>query len=184
MIDEAIGYLRREVRDYLGVSDAEVILENAHVLKEANNAGGVYISLVNVEEEATLKNSEHFVRINNTIEYKEPAIFVNLYLLFSFEFGAYSTTLLRLSQTIERFQSKRLFNAAGASATNPFPAGLDKLIVDYHNLGFEQLNHLWGIQGGAYFPSLLYKIRLVKVQRDESAAGPEVTTIQIDALPQ
>ena len=184
MIDEAIGYLRREVRDYLGLTDSEVVLDNAHVLKETGNQTGVYLSLVNVEEETTLKNLDHVVRSNNTVEYQEPPIHVNLYLLLSFEFSNYSTSLTRLSQTIERFQSKRLFNASSASGTNPFPAGLDKLIVDFHNLSFEEMNHLWGIQGGAYFPSILYKVRLVKVQRDESVAGSEVTAIQLDTIPQ
>jgi hypothetical protein len=44
----------------------------------------------------------------------------------------------------------------------------------------EALNHLWGVLGGAYFPSAVYKVRLVRIQRDVSLAGPEITTIQVE----
>lgn len=181
MINDAVDYIRREVRNYLGVDDTEVILDNVHVLKESQNNTGVYISLVNVEEETTLRNSPHTIRENNQVRYKEPPIFLNLYLLFSFEFSDYPASLLRLSQTVELFQNKRAFSAENEASGNPFPSTLELLVFDLYNMSFEQLNHLWGIQGGAYFPSVLYKVRLVKVQRDESVEGPEITTIQVDS---
>ena len=180
MINDAVDYIRREVRNHLGVDDSEVLVDNVHIIKEPDNANGVYISLVNVEEETALKNTSHHIRQNNQVHYKEPPVFLNLYLLFSFEFQNYSASLLRLSQTIELFQSKRSFSAENEAPANPFPPTLERLIFDFCNLNFEQLNHLWGVQGGAYFPSVLYKVRLVRVQRDESVEGPEITTIQVD----
>jgi len=50
------------------------------------------------------------------------------------------------------------------------------------NMNFEELNHLWGVLGGAYFPSVVYKVRLVKVQFDTATAAPEVTTIELDTV--
>jgi hypothetical protein len=94
-------------------------------------------------------------------------------------FSDYATSLLHLSQTIELFQHKPAFTAANQSAANPFPAVLEKLILDFYSLNLEQLNHLWSILGGAYFPAVLYKVRLVKVQRNETMAAPEITTIQV-----
>lgn len=180
MIDEAIDYIRQEVRLRLGISDAEVIAGNIHILKENANASGVYVSLVNLEEEIALKNTSHYTRVNGTVHYKEPPVYVNLFLLFAFDFSNYGTSLLRLSETIELFQSKPVFSAENDVPGNPFPPGLDRLTFSLFNLNFEQLNHLWGVLGGAYLPSVLYKIRLVKVQRDESIEGPEITTIQMD----
>ncbi len=180
MINEALEYIRRELRDDLGIDDAEVIINHAHLLKEISNDNGVYISLVNVEEEKVLKNTRHYLRINDQTFYQQPPVFLNLYLLFSFEFANYSTSLLRLSETIERFQSKPVFSAVNETATNPFPADLEKLIFDFYNLNFEQLNHLWAVLGGAYFPSVLYKVRMVKIQLDETIAGPEITRVQVD----
>ncbi len=180
MINETIEFIRRELRDYLEIDDAEAIINHAHVLKELTNDNGVYLSLVNIEEETVLKNSRHQVRVNDQLSYQQPPVHLNLYLLLSFEFGNYSTSLLRLSETIERFQSKPVFSAQNETAANPFPTGLEKLIFDFNNLNFEQLNHLWGVLGGAYFPSVLYKVRMVKIQLDETIAGPEITRIQVD----
>lgn len=180
MIDDAIAYIRREVSAYLGVNEDDVIPGLIHVLKEENNSRGLYMSLVNLEEETTLRNTSHTIRLNNNVHYQEPPVFLNLYLLFASNFSDYGTSLLRLSQTVELFQSQRVFEAANASATNPFPARLEKLIFDFTNLNFEQLNHLWGVLGGTYLPSVLYKVRLVEIQRDETVAGPEITTIQVE----
>ncbi|MGH6784321.1 MAG: DUF4255 domain-containing protein, partial [Sphingomicrobium sp.] len=181
MINEAIDYIRRELRDYLGVDDTEVIIDNAHVLKDAANSKGAYISIVNVKEETALKNGEHYVRENNQVRYKEPPVYLNLYLLLSFEFDDYGQSLLRLSQAVELFQSKRVFSAENDTPANQFPATLEKLVFDFVNLNFEELNHLWGVLGGAYYPSVLYKVRLVKVQRDVTAPAPEIGKIQLVA---
>jgi hypothetical protein len=43
-------------------------------------------------------------------------------------------------------------------------------------MNFEQLNHLWGILGGKYLPSVLYKIRRVTV--DEEATISEAGFIK------
>lgn len=181
MIDDALEYIRREVRLDLGLPDNAVITNNVQVLTEDNNATGVYVSLVNLQEEPALKNTEHFIRQNGQVHYKEPPVHLNLFVMFAFEFDNYQTSLLRLSQTIELFQSKRHFSATNQRPGNPFPASLEKLVFDFHNIDFEQLDHLWGVLGGAYFPSVLYKVRLVQVQRDQAIAGPEITTVEVES---
>jgi hypothetical protein len=180
MIDDAVAYIRREVVRHLGVADTDVVAGNVHTLKDDNSVRGLYVSVVNLEQEPTLRNTPHAIRQNGTVHYQEPPVHLNLYLLFAADFGNYLASLLRLSQTIELFQSKRVHEAGNAVAGNPFPPALEKLVFDYHNLNLEQLNHLWGVLGGAYFPSAVYKVRLVRIQRDVSVAGPEITTIQLD----
>jgi hypothetical protein len=180
MIDDAVAYIRREVVNHLGVADTDVIAGNVHALKEDGAARGLYVSVVNLVEEPTLRNTSHTVRIDGAVQYKEPPVHLNVYLLFAADFENYLASLLRLSQTIELFQSKRVFAASNAAAGNPFPATIEKLIFDFHNLDMEALNHLWGVLGGAYFPSAVYKVRLVRIQRDVSLAGPEITTIQVE----
>ncbi|HFA49701.1 MAG TPA: DUF4255 domain-containing protein [Bacteroidetes bacterium] len=182
MIDEVLDYIRREVRDYLGIGNTEAMLVALHNMKDDNNSPGVYISLVNIEEETALKNASHYIRQNNQVQYKEPPVFLNLYVLFAFEMADYAASLQALSSTIELFQGKRVYSPANENPGNPFPANLEKLVFDFHNLNLEQLNHLWGIQGGAYFPCAMYKVRLVKVQRDEQLAGPEISTITVDTV--
>jgi hypothetical protein len=180
MIDEVVAYIRREVVRHLGVADGDVIAGNVHALKDDTSVRGLYVSAVNLEQEPILRNVPHTIRQNGTVHYQEPPVHLNLYLLFTADFANYLASLLRLSQTIELFQSKRVFEAGTAAPGNPFPPALEKLVFDYHNLNLEQLNHLWGVLGGAYFPSAVYKVRLVRIQRDVSVAGPEITTIQVD----
>ncbi len=49
-------------------------------------------------------------------------------------------------------------------------------------MNFEELNNLWGVLGGAYFPSVVYKVRMVKVQLDATEPAPEITTIQLETV--
>jgi len=179
MINDAVEYIRREVRDRLGIDESEAIIDNIHAMKEPDNATGVFISIVNVKEETTLKNGDHYVRENNQVRYKEPPVHLNLYLLLAYKFEDYGQSLLRLAQTVELFQSKRVFSADNDVPANPFPATLEKLIFDFVNLNFEELNHLWGVLGGAYFPSVLYKVRMIKVQANVTVAAPEIAQIQL-----
>jgi Pvc16 N-terminal domain len=180
MIHEALAYIRRELRDRLPVADAEVMIESARVLASQNNAQGAYITLVNVEEEPALRNLPTVERIGGALQRQEPPIHLNIYLLFSFEFQTYETSLLHLSNTIGLFQEKRVYTAGTASVTNLFPAGLEKLIFELHNTNFEALNNLWGVMGGAYFPSVIYKVRMVRIQAAQQGPADEITTIALN----
>ena len=133
MINDAVEYIRKEIKSHLGIPIGEVNVGNIHLLKDESKTG-VYISLINLEQEKTLKNLSHATKVNNQTVYLEPPVHLNLYLLFAFEFGLYSTSLLRLSQTVELFQSKSNFTADNAIVANPFPASLQKLIFDLHLL--------------------------------------------------
>lgn len=184
MIADAVEFVRREVRDHLGVADDEVVINSARKLTEGSNPPGAYISLVNVQEETTLRNLPHVERRGGQSQYLEPPIYLNLHLLFAFEFLTYAASLTHLSKTVELFQTKRWFAEAtqtGADA-NPFPPTLEKLVFEMVNMNFEELNNLWGVLGGSYFPSVVYKVRMVKVQLDSTEAAPEITTIQLDTV--
>jgi hypothetical protein len=182
MIKDATEYIMKELKEFIPLTDGDLLPGHIHELKENNTVHGIYISLVNLEEEKTLVNEPHYVREKGLTRYKEPPLYLNLYLLFAFNFQDYGTSLRRLSETVKLFQSKRVFSAENQTATNPFPKTLEKIIFDIYNLDFEKLNHLWGVLGCAYFPSVLYKVRLLKVQHDDSVKGPEITTIQVETL--
>ncbi|WP_238548036.1 DUF4255 domain-containing protein [Meridianimarinicoccus roseus] len=180
MIHEAISYVRREVRDRLALADTDVIIESARVLTQRNQAQGVSITLVNVEEEIALRNEPATERVAGVLRRREPPVALNLYLLFAFEFQAYETSLARLSEVIGIFQSQRAFTPATASGGNPLPPGIEGLIFEMHNMNFEALNNLWGVMGGAYHPSVVYKMRLLRIQSDAGADAPEVTALRLE----
>lgn len=183
MINDALEYIRRELRDHLGVSDSEVSIESARVLADNDSADGALITLVNIEEEPALRNTPHRVDVGGRPMRREPSVFMNLYLQFSFDFQNYGTSLLHLSNTIALFQNRRYFAADNATLGNPFPEGLERLMFEHHNMSFEALNNLWSVMGGSLFPSVIYKVRLIEIRHavaDEDA--DPITTIQLDTV--
>ncbi len=182
MIGHALEFIRKTVEQHLEGSP-DVVIDSARKLTKEDNAGAV-ISLINVQEETALRNTPHVERRNGQSHYVEPPVYVNLYLLFAFDFQTYATSLAHLSDTLELFQSRRWFSAEIAAPGNPFPAGLEKLVVEVVNLGFEELNNLWGVLGGTYLPSIVCKFRLVKIQAGDAAEAPEVRSLALDLVVQ
>ncbi len=183
MIGDTLEFIRKALVAYLGVADGEVTVASAQTLNDVA-AQGVYISLINVEEEAALRNLPHVERRAGLSVRIEPPVFLNLYLLFAFDFAPYATSLVRLGDTIEMFQQQRWFGPETQTGPGaiPFPPGLERLVFELVNMNFEALNNLWGILGGAYFPSVVYKVRLVKVQADAPLPEPEIATIRLDTV--
>lgn len=180
MIKLALEYIREELAFGLGLDMSDVLLDNLGKIQE-KKAQGLVISLLNAEEESTLKNTPHYIRKNNQVLYKEPPVYLNINALMAFEFEDYGTSLQRLAETVDFFKGHKWFTADNERPANPFPDGLQKLILDLQQMNFEQLNHIWSISGGAHFPSLLYKIRLVKIQPEDEVDAPEIDTIQLDS---
>ena len=181
MINDALGYIRRELRDHLGVTDGEVTIESARVITDSELADGALITLVNIEEEPALRNTPHVVQTAGRPMRREPSVYMNLYVQFSFDFQDYGTSLLNLSNTIALFQQNRFFSADTARTENPFPADLGRMIFEHHNMSFEALNNLWSVMGGALYPCVIYKVRLIEIRHTQpDVAADEITTIQVD----
>lgn len=141
----------------------------------------IIISLINVDEEGILKNGPFHTVQNGNVKKHNPTIFVNLYVLFTANFGSvesetlgtgYDDSLKFLSEVITFFQGQFVFDHQN---TPDLDSNIEKLILDIHTLNFEYMNHLWGILGGKYLPSIMYKIRLIpmKARIEEPAAVVE-----------
>lgn len=198
MIDLAVNFLKEELGRYLGANKrsddltfdkSDVIINNIANLE--NDTDGdlkdkVILTMVNLEEESSLKNTNHYVKSVSGIRYVEPPVFLNMYILISTTLGssvsAYEFALNRLSLVIQFFQTKRQF----CIANSPFfdPGALTdeekaelQLNVELYTLTFEQINHLWGALGGKQVPSVLYKIRLLKIQERTGMEAPLIEEI-------
>lgn len=182
MISEALEYVRRELRTHLGVTDGEVRIDSARVMNE-NGPQGALITLINIEEETALRNTPHVTEVAGRAHYREPSVFLNLYIIFSFDFVDYGASLLNLGRTIEMFQDRRFLSAANATGGIVFPAGIDRLIFEHHNMSFEALNNLWSVMGGSHYPSVIYKVRLLEMRDPQvSTPAPEVTQISVETV--
>jgi len=139
----------------------------------------VVMTLVNIEEEKTLKNGPHYVQNGDVLSKRNPTIFLNLYVMFSCADSNHLEALKKISRVALFFQRKNVFTRENAAAAFPVEAGVEKIILDLFTLNFEQINHLWGILGGKYAPSVLYKIRIVAVQNallEETAVIKDLET--------
>ena len=175
MIDIALQLLKDELTNYLSTRDtATVIIDNIGLFETSAGAGlteNIIITLVNVEEESTLKNQPAVKRpvVGNAI-YQNPPIYLNLYVLLTCNYTGdhYTLALKRLSYIIRFLQSKNSFSisssVSGGTANLDDPDIADlKFTLELYTLTFEQINHLWGSLGGRQMPFVMYKLRLVAI---------------------
>ncbi len=181
MVKEALDFLRIELDTYLNLKTLQntewVSLENVAFINDSNanseSKSKIILSLVNVEEDNVMKQQENFSRAEGRILYKNPKIFLNLFILFTTNATSYPDSLKKLSMVMQFFQANPVFD----SLTSPnLDAKIEKLLVKMHSLSFEQLNHLWGVLGGKYMPSVLYKVTQVVI--DEDATSGEAAYIK------
>jgi Pvc16 N-terminal domain len=192
MIDDALTLLREELEAYV-TPDAVVIGNIAHWEAENNEnlKESLVLTLVNVEEESSLKNRSNQQRYpDGKIRYEQPPIFINLYLLISANFSGsregYSKALGLLSRVLQFFQSKTVFTLANSPNNSLNQETGDRLLllqdmklyIEFYTLNFEQINHLWGSLGGNQMPFAMYKVRLVKLQERRSIEAPLIETIE------
>ena len=172
MIDKAIVLLRDELDKYidLSIGAAEVVIDNIGLLETANADSltrRIVITLVNIEEESTLKNSTPVRKgFGTSTIYENPPVFLNLYILITCNYsgGDYEAALQRLSAVVKFFQSRNSFSYSSLTG-GLLPTAADvlelKFTMELYTLTFEQINHLWGSLGGRQIPFVMYKLRLV-----------------------
>lgn len=145
-----------------------------------NGVGGnprdvLYLSLVNIKEEKTLKNVPHFTRNDVTLRtvYENPPTFLNFQILIAAAHSNYTNALLMLSRAIRFFQAQNVFTqdtVDPASITTNAPGNpLDqlesfKLIFDLYSPTMEEVNHLWGTLGGKQYPFVMYTLRMLDLR--------------------
>src|SRR5436305_13367605 len=121
MIDQALDFICKQVDAYLRiklqVSDGSSLIQLANIAwHDSESTAGTtgdksnaFISLVNIEEDRISKSPQNYVRKDSTVLYKNPKIFLNLYLLFSVNLSSYIESLKRLSYIIQFFQYQNVF---------------------------------------------------------------------------
>lgn len=201
MIQNILQLLRDELDAYLtdNVGD-RVLLGNIALSTSLNGTEGymqdtIVISLVNVIEEATLKNKSAYQRYSISQEVENPPKFLNLFLLFSANYNnsgnagtetPYINALTSLSQVVEFFQSKPVFTVQNSPNINnlqdPFLQDV-RIAMHLYSLTFEQVNHLWGSLGGKQLPFVLYEARVLPLRRERPIGrGALIQDVKSEAL--
>lgn len=191
MIYETLHILREQVNNYLKIFDTNnsLVLGNVAMLESSADdpnsqqmTNTNILSLLNIEEETTLKNKGNRTIKNGEVYYKNDPVPLNLYLLFSCNRNTYEFSLQSLSKIIEFFQGKKVFTHTNTVFTKSTSALSDvkefKFIVDLYTPTFEEMNYVWGTLGGRQLPSALYKVTLSHIEREAySGRGNLITEI-------
>jgi len=189
MIYETLEILIDQVTKYLGTKpndDSALVLENIAKQDDATVTrlkDKIAVSLLNMEEEITLKNIPNTSFKNGKTIYKNNKINLNLYVLFSANRIAYDKALVSISNIVEFFQSKKVFTQVNTPFT-PTSSIFDELkefkfIVDLYTPTFEQLNYIWGTLGGKSVPSVLYKVSIIEIESNNiKDTGQPITNIK------
>ena len=194
MIVNAMRLIRAALERYIqefeqespGEEPPRVVINNIALAKKLGgddeDIQGVIMSLVNLQEEATLKNVPHYRLDNGRSIYQNPPVHLNLFILFSVLDSNYQFAIKLLSRVVEFFQIQKELSFTSTPPQNLAAVGGSiipqevKIVADLYSLTFEQLNHLWGALGGKQVPFVLYRVRLVAVQGQKRQAEGEVIT--------
>lgn len=175
LIQIALQSYIRDVEEPVDLNQEIVVLDNISMAEELGGTRSglderVVMSLINIQEEATLKNSAHYRIENGRTVYHNPPVSLNLFILFSvLHTDQYGTALKRLARVIEFFQWKKEFSFT----TVPGVSGVSRevrIVPDLYSLNFDQLNQLWGSLGGKQIPFVMYRARLVTLDAQKTQA--------------
>src|SRR3982751_3319022 len=127
MIDQVLTFLNAQLDTYLRLkldpSDSNSFIQLANIAwNDTETKGGgngnvpsnAFITLVNIEEDRISKSPENYVRQDNSLIYKNPKIYLNLYVLFAVNLSSYTESLKRLSLIIQFFQYQTVFTSLSA----------------------------------------------------------------------
>lgn len=188
MIYETLEIVKDQVSKYLELKTSDsnlVVLENVskHDDPDVTTMNDkVILSLLNIEEEISLKNNPNVKFKNGETIYKNNAVHLNVFALFSANRNTYVRSLTAISLIIEFFQSKKIFTQTNTPLNPTIPALENikefRFIAELYTPTFEQLNYIWGTLGGKSLPSAMYKISIVKIESDTlTEKGTPITEI-------
>jgi hypothetical protein len=179
MIHPVLKFLGEQLNDYVdqvkkpgdGVEIPYVILQNISRLDEdaLKTTNKLFISLLNIAEESTMKNNPEYIKIkNDQVAYGNPPINLNLFIMVTSFMTNYENALIYLSYAITFFQGKYNFNLKNSTTEVEGLPDNFHIILDLVSLGFEQLNYVWSTLGGKQHPFVCYKVRLLTMEREST----------------
>jgi hypothetical protein len=180
MIYEALEIIVDEINEVIAPGEPSPPLVLGNIAKvndgdefSAELANKIVLSIVNIEEDKVARNPLNYIKQTNKILYKNPPIHLNLTLLFAATYN-YNLAIPYLEQILLFFQDKYVFTRENTVAIFEHLPELDKLIFELMSLNLEQVNQLWTTLGGHYMPSVVYRLRMIKIDNNtiQSTAEP------------
>lgn len=163
MIDKVLGFTVDRLNAALQLREPSG--EPHAIMARLGGAGSVMVenkiilSIANIERETGTQGA------NNPRGDRPPPLNINLFILVAANFGDnYAEGLKFLSAALAFFQSSPVMTPA----TFPdFPAGIERLTIEFVNLSFQDVNNLWTVRGSLYLPSFLLKLRPITIVTED-----------------
>jgi len=173
MISSALQFtcdvMAQFLKNRLGLDENKVLLNN---LVEGNgslpqgNQNKIIISLINIEKETARPyynrnqqlSNEKFADNNLDQRY-------NLAILVSANFENYNESLKFLDEILLFFQINNFMDASNSSG---FPGDIPRLEFEIEKITYHQMHSLWTAMGAKYQPSVIYNMRLISIQGNET----------------
>ncbi|WP_394749665.1 DUF4255 domain-containing protein [Spongiimicrobium salis] len=190
MIDKALlfitNFLNRNLKMTYGLTDDIVVagsLINLDGSVTDNIENKVVLSIINLEHETNVKNVGGYIPDHQgNFSKVNPPIYLNIYLLVSANYNSqnYLEAVKMLSAVIGFFQSSFIFTTANYPDLD---ASIDRLTFEIYNIPIQELSHVWSGIGAKYVPSMIYKVRMVGIQKGQIKEEiPEVSGLAGNAL--
>jgi len=130
---------------------------------QVNNKLVVFLANINKD---SLSNNRPNSAGAITSSFSSPTpLSLNLYIIIaaSFDAARYQESLTYLSYAVSCFQQQPVIDQHNSPDLSN---SIDKLIMDIENIGINDLSNLWGVLGGQYIPSVMYKVRMLVFSAD------------------
>lgn len=174
MISEALSVIVKLINVYISPSstDEPLLLTNISKYNDGSEFSAalndkLILSIVNIEEDRVAKSQENYIKENAIIKYKNPPVPINLTLLFASTHSDYNQAVMLIEKVISFFQAKFVFTPGNTKEIQEIneinSINIEKLIFEWVNLNFEQVNQLWTTLGGHYMPSVVIKMRMITI---------------------
>lgn len=188
MISQFIDFIKNDLNLFIknkrGIDDNLVFFSNLNNILEGSTStdNKMIVSIVNIEEEKLLQNPDNYTATRTEVTYKKPAVWLNIICLFTFNSKNKETYegIEVLENVVQYFQSRPRLDKTTAVDPDNFPNSIENIRAEFISLNYEQTNYLWGLFGGRYQPSVIYKFKALPIDNfDETSGGPPITDTQV-----
>lgn len=171
MLQEVLSYIANDLnrflkRKYDSHEDRVVlgnIVDQNNAVPEANQ-NKIILTLISLEHETNIKRAINYQQVSNGYVKTKPTLAFNLDIMFSGLFRQYEESLKFLSDTIQFFQAKPLFNHENSPG---LADNLSQFSLEVIKLSSSETYNLWASLGTKYVPSIPFKLRLIYYQSEE-----------------
>ena len=183
MIDAAISHFADQLNEDL--KRKYDLREDIVVVSSVANQDGsdgpdidnkVVISLVHIQEDATLRSTlDENIGRDSEGALNDALVSLRLYFMVwsNFSGNNYLESLRFISDTLSFFRAHPRFDHG---TTPELDERIHQLNIQMEHLTMDELSSLWGVLGGKYVPSVLYRVTMVA--SDLESVNPPILTIK------